>query len=431
MCHTPKKNYFTKFIGEPLPVESNLEEHIHEAINAELAGGNLSSLQDIIDWITWSFMYRRLAQNPNYYNLNGKTGEDINEHLSELIENTVRDLIESKCIEQKDDDTLIIDNLGRIAAYYNIKHTTIQVFDENLSETRKIKGLLGILSCAEEFENLPMRDSDEGQLRALDRYIDYPVDPEDGIYLFPRVKTNILLQCHFERKNLSIDLGLDQKEILEKSLKLVHALVDIIATYSWFTPCLYMMRLSQMIVQGCSAKDSNLYQIPHFDYDLVERCKSSGIEDIGDLLEMEDEPREKLLNLTQKQLKEVAQVCNKIPSYEIEASVLEFDPDSGDVIVNVNIQGDDEAEGEEDEEEEGDSIVYAPRYPKEKLEQWWIIIVDPRDRKLLSIKRTDVKKNHNVKIQFTLSDSGNRDYEAQIICDSYIGCDESVSFSVE
>jgi len=428
MCHTPKKNYFTKFISEPLPVESNLEEHLHDAINAEVAGGNLSSSQDVIDWITWSFMYRRLVQNPNYYNLNGKSGEAINDHLSELIENTISKLVESKCIEEDEDGNLSIDNLGRIAAYYNIRHTTIQNFDENLSENRKIKALLKIISLAEEFETLPMRDQDQGQLRSLERHIDYPVDPEDGVFCVPSIKTNILLQCHFMRTPLGIDLGLDQKEILEKSLKLVHALVDIISTYSWLSPCLYMMQLSQMIVQGCSIRDSNLFQLPHFDRDLVTRCQDNKINDIADLLEMDDGPRESLLNLSEKQLEEVAQVCNKIPSYEIEAQTAGYNEETGQVQMLITIKSEDEEEGEG--EEEYDNIVYAPYYPKEKSEQWWLIIVDPIDKKVLSIKRVTVKKNMQVKIAFNPSDSGNRQYEAQLISDSYIGVDEVIKFSI-
>lgn len=94
-CHTPLKDYFYKFIAEPLPVESNLEHVLHDTINAEVVVENIESQQDVIDWITWTFMYRRLVQNPNYYNLSGKTGNHINDHLSELIERAVNELSES------------------------------------------------------------------------------------------------------------------------------------------------------------------------------------------------------------------------------------------------------------------------------------------------------------------------------------------------
>jgi len=73
MCYTPRRDYFVKFLQEPLPVESDLAENLHDALNAEIVVGTIESKQDAVDWMTWTFLYRRLAPNPNYYNLSGRT----------------------------------------------------------------------------------------------------------------------------------------------------------------------------------------------------------------------------------------------------------------------------------------------------------------------------------------------------------------------
>lgn len=74
-------------------------------------------------------MYRRISQNPNYYNLAGRTGQHINDYLSELIEKTTEELANAKCIIVKEDDIdLEPANLGRIAAFYYIKYQTIELF---------------------------------------------------------------------------------------------------------------------------------------------------------------------------------------------------------------------------------------------------------------------------------------------------------------
>ena len=41
---------------------------------------------------------RRLTLNPNYYNMTGTTHRHISDHLSELVENVITDLEQSKCL---------------------------------------------------------------------------------------------------------------------------------------------------------------------------------------------------------------------------------------------------------------------------------------------------------------------------------------------
>ena len=43
MCYTPRRDYFVKFLQEPLPVESDLAENLHDALNAEVVVGTITS----------------------------------------------------------------------------------------------------------------------------------------------------------------------------------------------------------------------------------------------------------------------------------------------------------------------------------------------------------------------------------------------------
>ena len=43
MCYTPRRDYFVKFLQEPLPVESDLAENLHDALNAEIVVGTIES----------------------------------------------------------------------------------------------------------------------------------------------------------------------------------------------------------------------------------------------------------------------------------------------------------------------------------------------------------------------------------------------------
>ena len=122
MCYTPRREYFVKFLQEALPVESDLASNLHDCLNAEIVVGTVTSKQDAVDWMTWTFLYRRLAPNPNYYNLSGRTAQHINDFLSQLIEETVEDLQNAKCIKVDEETEMDIEpvNFGKIAAFYGI-----------------------------------------------------------------------------------------------------------------------------------------------------------------------------------------------------------------------------------------------------------------------------------------------------------------------
>ena len=61
---------------------------VSDHFNAEVVAGTIGSKQDAVDYMTWTFLYRRLLQNPAYYDLEGTAAEDVNEYLSALVERT-------------------------------------------------------------------------------------------------------------------------------------------------------------------------------------------------------------------------------------------------------------------------------------------------------------------------------------------------------
>ena len=45
MCHAPRKEYYKKFLLEPLPVESYLDHFLHDHFNAEIVTRTIENKQ--------------------------------------------------------------------------------------------------------------------------------------------------------------------------------------------------------------------------------------------------------------------------------------------------------------------------------------------------------------------------------------------------
>ncbi|CAF1042145.1 unnamed protein product [Adineta steineri] len=96
MCLLSKKHFYKQFLYESIPIESHLDLYLHDHFNAEIITKTIENKQDAIDYLTWTLFYRRLTLNPNYYNLQNISHQHLSDHLSELVENTLNNLEQSK-----------------------------------------------------------------------------------------------------------------------------------------------------------------------------------------------------------------------------------------------------------------------------------------------------------------------------------------------
>jgi pre-mRNA-splicing helicase BRR2 len=471
LCASTRKEYLKKFLYEPLPVESQLHRSLHDHLCAEVVNRVVQNKQEALDYLTWSLLYRRLAQNPNYYGLQGTSSRHLTDYLSELLDSTLNDLEGSQCVEVIDELDLAPLNLGMISSYYNCSYITLEVFAASVAAKSKLRGLVEIIANASEFDTVPIRHGEEKVLRQLAMHV--PIAPPavegkdpDLIFHDAHVKTFLLLQAHFSRHALSQELRNDLARILQEGVILVQALVDVVSSEGWLKPALAAMELSQMLVQGLWAdKDSSLLQVPHFTPELVAHCASYGTEDstmqdsdispiesVFDLTNMEQGARQKLLQLSDHQLADVARFANRVPSINMSFSIsgggivdgsvsLGGDTDEAfpvvlgeSLSVSVTLEREGGAEGLE--EGAGVGAVYAPRFPTAKTEGWWLVIGQPATNTILAIKRITLGRSAQT---FTLDfvapagDNGSDTAKAQLLfmCDSYSGIDQEQEFHIQ
>jgi pre-mRNA-splicing helicase BRR2 len=425
LCHAPRKEYYKKFLYEPFPVESHLDHFLHDHMAAEIVTRTIETKQDAVDYLTWTFYYRRLSQNPNYYNLTGVTHRHLSDALSELVETTLADLESSKCISIEDDMDVAPLNLGMIGSYYYISYTTIELFAASLTAKTKLKGLMEIVAGATEFEKFAVRPGEPQMLRHILNHSAVTLDNRRTTD--PHVKTAALMQAHFGRMKLSGDLSNDLAAVLPDATRLLQAIVDVISSSGWLAPALAAMELSQMLTQGQSEKDSALMQLPHVDKQCAARCAAAGVESVYDLVDLEDDTRAELLQMSDGQMEELATACNRYPNIEVSYEIANEDEVEAGDSVEIMVQLEREmADGEEL------GPVIAPRYPKRKDEAWWLVVGDVKKGTLAAIKRVTLGRKSKVKLEFQApADAGKADYTLFFMCDSYLGCDQEYEFSLD
>lgn len=423
MCQSSKKDFFKKFLYEPLPVESHLDHTLHDHFNAEIVTKTIENKQDAIDYLTWTFLYRRMTQNPNYYNLQGVTHRHLSDALSELVENTLKDLENSKCVAIKDDMDTEPLNLGMIASYYYISYTTLELFSTSLAPKTKLRGLIEIISNASEFSNLPMRHREDVVLRQLaDRITGQKKQQK---FTDPHVKVDLLIHAHLSRIQLSAELNKDTEMVVLKAVRLAQACVDVLSSNGWLTAAIHAMELCQMLTQAMYSNEDYLKQLPHCSTQVLERAKAKGVDTVFGLLELEDDVRSEILSMDGAQLADVAKFCNNYPSIEIEYKVDAEIVNVGDTVtMDVSLERENDLNGLA-------PPVIAPLFPQKKKEEgWWLVIGDQAHNELLSIRRLTVNETNKLKMSFELKSGGKKNLKLFFMSDSYLGADQEFDFNI-
>ena len=216
-----------------------------------------------------------------------------------------------------------------------------------------------IISSAAEYEDLPVRHHEDNTLRQLAAKLPNKLTSSTGSqpkFNDPHVKTNLLVQAHLCRLQLGAELQGDTEIVLSKAIRLIQACVDVLSSNGWLSPAVAAMELAQMVTQAMWSKDPLLKQLPHFTADIVKRCKDKKVETVFDIMELEDEDRSRLLQLTDAQMADVARFCNRYPNIELKHEVLDKDKIHSGSSVHVAVQL--------EREDEVNGPVIAPFFPQ-------------------------------------------------------------------
>lgn len=282
MVHDIKKNYYKKFLYEPFPVESSLHLHLHDHINAEIAAGNLKNVQDVIDYLSWTFFYRRLLSNPSYYGLYSDKVEDIQTFLLDMVTGVLRTLESASCIKVKENNSIESLKMGQISSFYYVAYSTVHLFSTDLFQIETIPELLTLISNATEYDPEPVRHNEEIHNEALSHNMYWPVD-EGTNFEDPHIKTYLLLQSFMLRLPLPVaDFVNDQSSVLDNSIRLINALADIAGELKLSNQLRLIFTTMPLLIQAIMPYDSEFLQLDGMDNSIMKRLKNEGYSKLKD-----------------------------------------------------------------------------------------------------------------------------------------------------
>ena len=268
MCKEGKKSYYKHFLHIGFPVESSLDKVLDDHLGAEIINGTISKKDQCMDFLKYTFLFRRIFHNPSFYGITEDIDvSKINLHLSQLIDKSLAELEESKSIVVQGNDiygTLFLE----ISSYYYISHKTLRFVLNNITKEASFKDCLYWLSMAVEYHELPVRHNEEFLNIEISKNVRFPAEDtfDKTLPLWdPHIKVFLLLQAYFSNMELPVaDYYQDTLTALDQTLRLTQAYIDTAAQFGYLEVVKKLIQLLWCLKQGCMPGDDFVSCLPGF-----------------------------------------------------------------------------------------------------------------------------------------------------------------------
>ena len=429
-----KRAFLKTFLYQPFPVESSLQDKLLDHISAEIAAGTLTSKASCINYLTWTYFYRRLTKNPGYYNLLSLSAEAVNLFLLNMVEKVLDTLVAYECIEM-DEEFIESLPMGTIASFYYITCESVKFLKDSLeAEKLKFEEIISVLSKVQEFAELPVRHNEDQLNEELARVVPYSVNmlTLDS----PHTKAQLLILAHLSRVKLPIsDYITDTKLVMDQSVRLLNGMVDICGRVGSLSNTLKIAGLLQMMTQGHWYHDSTLMNLPGLTPTDIQKLNSVGLTMLAQLLEMDINLVPNILaqagvRLPLEQKKELYRCLRSLPVFNITWKIAK---EKGKVV-EESLWGEEEAFSEnalvnievqlESVNRNATRKAVMSRTGRAQEIGLWVIIGCKNNDKVLALKKMQFPKKYTTMFNFTIQVPKNPNLAVFLVHDAYLGLDQ-------
>lgn len=379
-----KKAFYKHFLHTGFPVESSLHHVLDNHLGAEVAAETIATKQDALDYLTWTFFFRRLHKNPTYYGLEISAEEHntmdaqqkVNDHMVQLVESSLAELEESRCLEMDSNGNVYSTALGKIMSYYYLSHKTMRNLVKHAKSGASFADVLTWMSSATEYDELPVRHNEDLVNEELAKSLPVTTTGFQGLPMWdPHVKAFLLLQAHMSRIELPIsDYVGDQTSVLDQAIRIIQAGIDVYTELGFLSTCRQMITLLQCIKCARWPSDHALSCMPGIEPQGVLDGMPESLQAFAELSQPAFKRLLSQLRMSTHQAIKFEQAANFVPNVKIEIQQVTA------LALTVVLH-------RQNALSSPDAKAYAPRFPKTQTEGWFVILCKQASDEILAIKR--------------------------------------------
>tara|TARA_R110002003_G_scaffold55_5_gene4994 strand:- start:49114 stop:54714 length:5601 start_codon:yes stop_codon:yes gene_type:complete len=396
-----KKEFYKHFLHTGFPVESSLHKVLDNHLGAEISAGTIATKQDALDYLTWTFFFRRLHKNPSFYGLEISAEEHntiaaqtmANDYMVELVETSLKELDESSCAAVELTGEVDPTPLGKIMSYYYLSHKTIRYLVKHVKRGATFANVLSWISHATEYDELPVRHNEDLINVELSKALPIPAD-DFGLPMWdPHVKAFLLLQAHLSRIDLPIsDYVGDLNSVLDQSIRIVQASIDVLTELGYLSSCEMMITLLQAIKSARWPTDGPLSLFHGIDVDKEKKRLEHPNASPNTLLEATTaspallEKAAKFAGVAPAMFKTALKPVSQLPVLHLDLGTVNA------LSISLNLTRQNPARMQQN-----GIRIFAPRYPKPQTEGFFVILSYSSTDEIIALKRVswhDPSRNH-------------------------------------
>lgn len=379
-----KKAFYKHFLHTGFPVESSLHNVLDNHLGAEVSAETIATKQDALDYLTWTFFFRRLHKNPSYYGLEISAEEHntiaaqqmANDFMISMVDKSLGELAESHCLELHSNGDVEATALGKIMSYYYLSHRTIRHLMKYAKRNATFEDVLCWMSRATEYDELPVRHNEDLINGELSKNLPLSADKFDGLPLWdPHIKAFLLLQAHMSRIELPItDYVGDKTSVLDQAIRIIQASIDVLTELGYLTSVLQMITLLQAIKSARWPTDHPLSILPGISTESALKHLPNNLNALSALSLKELQSLPAALSLPSSTKNSFLRAAAALPNLSIS-------------IQNLTTNSLTVALTRRNPISEREGRIYAPHFPKPQNEGYFVIVCDTARDEIFAVKR--------------------------------------------